>query len=205
MSYLSNDKPPSQLIRDAINKKDYKLKVEDFINAYGSQSFGLMFIILALPITVPLPPGVGFIPAALLCIWAIQRSLGKTVLWLPQFIGKWELSDNLIKKIEEKALPLCERLEDKFFYTSQARSLNEIEIRLASIVVTLQSILIMLPTPFLNSIPAVITIIMGLTILNNNRKLLWINMSLGLLALFFIGSTLYVGAEALFEEIDEYF
>jgi hypothetical protein len=41
--------------------------------------------------------------------------------------------------------------------------------------------------------------------INNNRKLLWINMSLGLLALFFIGSTLYVGAEALFEEIDEYF
>ncbi|NLO22291.1 MAG: exopolysaccharide biosynthesis protein, partial [Syntrophomonadaceae bacterium] len=62
--------------------------------------------------------------------------------------------------------------------------------------------LIMLPTPFLNSIPAVIIIIMGLTILSSNRRLLWINMSFSLLALGFIGSTLYVGLDALVEEIN---
>lgn len=205
MSYLSDNKAPSQLIRDAIGNKDYNLKVEDLINAYGSQSFGLVFIVMALPLTVPLPPGVGFIPAALLCIWAIQRSIGGTFLWLPKVIGKHELSEKFIKKIEIKALPLCERLEKKFLYSSQkTRELSEMELRLASIVVAFQSILIMLPTPFLNTIPAVITILMGLTILNNNRKLLWINMSFGLLALFFIGSTLYVGAEVLFEEISDY-
>ena len=201
MSCLSNHKLPSQLIRDAIGNKDHAVKVEDLVNAYGSQSFGLLFIIMALPLTIPLPPGIGFIPAALLCIWSVQRSFGGTNLWLPKAIGKWELSEKFINKIEIKALPLCERLEKRFLSRRKTKMLNEVEIRLASLIVAFQSILIMLPTPFLNTIPAVITILTGLTILNNNRKLLWINISFGLLALFFIGSTLYVGAQTLFEEI----
>lgn len=90
----------------------------------------------------------------------------------------------------------------KVFKSKQLNRLKESEIRLASIAVVFLSMLIMLPTPFLNSIPAVIIIIMGLTILSNNRRLLWINMSFSLLALVFIGSTLYVGLEALIEEVN---
>lgn len=204
MSYLSDSKPPSQLVRDAIGNKDNTLKVEDIIRAFGSQSFGLVFIVMALPLTIPLPPGIGFIPAALLCVWALQRAWGGTLLWVPQKISKRELSPKLISKIETKAIPLCERLEKKFLNSGQSSMLSEMEIRLASIMVACLSILIMLPTPFLNSIFAVIIILLGLTISNSNRKLLWINMSFGLLALFFIGSTFYVGAEALLEEISDY-
>lgn len=196
MSCQSENRPPSQIIREAIANKENAFKVEDLINAFGSQSFGLVFIVVALPLTIPLPPGVGFIPAALLCVWAFQRALGGTLLWLPKAIGQRELSEKFIKKIETKALPLCERLETKFFHSNQPSVLNEIEIRLASMVIAFFSIFIMLPTPFLNSVFALIIILMGLTVLNSNRKLLWINMSIGLLALLIVG---YVGSEVLFE------
>lgn len=82
--------------------------------------------------------------------------------------------------------------------------LTEMEIRLASWAVILMSILIMLPTPFLNSTAAIIIIIMGFTILNSNRKLLWLNMSFSLLALGFFGSALYAGFDILFEGIKDY-
>lgn len=205
MSCLSGSKPPSQIIRDTIGRKEC-LTVEDLINAFGSQSFGLMFIVMALPLTIPLPPGIGFIPAALLCVWSFQRMLGGTTLWVPKAIRKRKISQALIRKIDTKALPFCERLERYFLNIncSQPNILNEPEIRLASLVVVFMSMLIMLPTPFLNTIPAVITILMGLTILNSNRRLLWINMSFGLLALGFIGSTLHVGSEFLREEISNY-
>lgn len=196
MSCQSENRPPSQLIREAIANKEQAFKVEDLINAFGSQSFGLVFIVMALPLTIPLPPGVGFIPAALLCVWALQRALGGTILWLPKAIGKRELSDKFIAKIETKALPLCERLEKRFLNSNQPKMLNEAEIRLASIVIAFFSMLIMLPTPFLNSVFALMIIFMGLTVLNSNRKLLWINMSIGLLALLVLG---YVGSEVLFE------
>lgn len=202
MSYLSENQLPSQLIRDAIGNTDHPLKVEDIINALGSQSFGLIFIVMALPLIIPLPPGVGFIPAALLLVWALQRALGGTFLWLPKSIGKHELSQKFISKIENKALPWCERLEKKFL-NNRPVQLSETEIRLASAVVALQSILIMLPTPFLNSLWALITLMMGLTILNRNRKFLWLNMSLGLLAVFAMGSTIYAGSDALLEELFE--
>ncbi|MGI5912606.1 MAG: exopolysaccharide biosynthesis protein [Syntrophomonadaceae bacterium] len=199
MRSLSENKTPSQLIREAIGNKDSNLTIEDLINSFGSQSFGFMYIIMALPIIIPLPPGIGFIPAALLCIWALQRVLGKTCLWLPKVFSKLEISPKIINKIEVKALPFCEKLEKLFFNSRQTNMLKEVEIRLASLAVVFMSILIMLPTPFLNSIPAVIIILMGLTILNRNRKLLWLNMSFSLLALGFIGSTLYAGLDILFE------
>ncbi len=204
MSCPSGSKPPSQIIRDTIGKKKSTLTVEDLINAFGSQSFGLMFIVMALPLTIPLPPGIGFIPAALLCVWSFQRMLGGTTLWVPKAIGKREISQSLISKIDAKALPLCARLERYFLNCGRLNLLKESEIRLSSLAVMFMSMLIMLPTPFLNTIPAIIIILMGLTILNSNRRLLWINMSFSLLALGFIGSTLYVGSELLLDEISDF-
>lgn len=199
MSYQPDNSPPSQLIREAIANKEQAFKVEDLIKAFGSQSFGLVFIVVALPLTIPLPPGVGFIPAGLLCVWALQRALGGTFLWLPKAIGRRELSEKFIMKIETKALPLCERLEKKFLNSNQPGRLSEAEIRAASMVIAFFSILIMLPTPFLNSLFALVIILMGLTVLNSNRRLLWINMSIGLLALLLLG---YVGSEVLVEIAD---
>jgi len=205
MSRLSRDRLPSQLFRNAVENKRSNLTIQDLINACGTQSFGLIFIVMALPLTVPLPPGVGFIPAALICIWSIQRALGGTLLWVPKAVSKREIPQEIIRQIELRAIPLCEKLEKFFFNSSQSSMLKESEIRLASSAVILMSMLIMLPTPFLNTIPAVIIILLGLTILYGNRKLLWINVSFGLLALGFIGSTLYMGAEVLFEEINDFF
>lgn len=197
---LQAEPKPSQLIRDVFANRDGKLTIEDLINAFGSQGFGFIFIIMAMPLIIPLPPGIGFIPASLLCIWALQRALGGDHLWLPKAICRKEISPAIIEKIENKALPLYEKLEN-MFSGSQSVRLKESEIRLASLVVVLMSLLIMLPTPFLNSVPAVITILIGLTVLNSNRVFLWINMSFGLLTLGFIGSTLYMGLEILVTEV----
>lgn len=203
MSYSTETKPPSQLIREVLRNKEKALTVGDIIEAFGSQSFGLVFIVMALPLVIPLPPGVGFIPAGILCIWAIQRAWGGTFLWVPRKIAKRKLSEKFIHNIETKAIPFCERLEEKFFHNGPTRRLSEMELRMASVMVAALSILIMLPTPGLNSIFAALIILLGITILNSNRKLLWLNMSFGLLAVFLVGSTLYAGSELLFDEIGD--
>ena len=203
MSYSTESKPPSQLIREVLGNKEKALTVGDIIEAFGSQSFGLVFIVMALPLIIPLPPGVGFIPAGILCVWAIQRAWGGIFLWVPRKIAKRKLSEKFIHNIETKAIPFCERLEEKFFHNGPTRRLSEMELRMASVMVAALSILIMLPTPGLNSIFAALIILLGITILNSNRKLLWINMSFGLLAVFLMGSTLYAGSELLFDEIGD--
>ena len=198
MNWMSKHKTPSQVIRNTISNRESRLTIDDLIKTFAAQSFSLMLIVMALPLTIPLPPGIGFIPAALLCVWSFQRTIGGTHLWVPKVVGRQEISQEVINKIESKALPLCEKLEKRFLNNNLSGRLSDMEIRLASLAVVFMSVLIMIPSPFLNSIPAVLIILIELTILNNNRKLLWINMSLGLLALGFIGSTLYVGSEALF-------
>jgi hypothetical protein len=67
---------PSQLIRKVINTRGADFTVRDLFKTFGSQSFGLIFIAMALPLTIPLPPLIGFIPAGLICTWALQRALG---------------------------------------------------------------------------------------------------------------------------------
>ncbi len=200
---LLESKPPSRLISDIISQKGGGIRVEDLIEAFGSQGFGLMFIIIALPLTVPLPPGVGFIPSVLLLVWAFQRAMGGTRIWLPKFIGRKVISREIIEKIENKAIPLCRKLEGYIMTGKQTTALKEAEIRLASLAVVLLSLFIMLPS-FLNSLPAIVVILIGLTLLNGNRKLLWINMSVSILAMGLLGSTIYVGSEALLREIRDY-
>ena len=194
---------PSQLIRSIILKNQGNYTVRDLFYTLGSQSFGLMFIVMGLFLTIPLPPGIGFIPASLLCIWSFQRALGGTQLWLPKIIAQKKVSPAITEKIETRALPLFEKVENWFFKFRYMKRLKETEIRLASLAVILLSLLIMLPTPFLNSIPAVIIVLMGLTIMSSNRRLLWVNMSFSILVIGFIGSTLYLGSEVILKEIGE--
>ena len=47
---------PSQLIRKVINTRGADFTVRDLFKTFGSQSFGLIFIAMALPLTIPLPP-----------------------------------------------------------------------------------------------------------------------------------------------------
>lgn len=205
MGMLLRAKPPSQIIRDTMANSVTNITVGDIIYALGSHSFGLLFIVIALPLIIPLPPGIGFIPALLLLVLALQRALGRSRLWFPKAISRRKVSPKILQKIDTKALPLYEKVERYCSKKNRETSdLYEMEIRLASMVVVLMSALMMLPTPFLNTIPAIITIIMGLAILNSNRRILWINMIFGVLALGLIGSTIFVGAELLLEEINDF-
>jgi hypothetical protein len=81
---------PSQLIRKVINTRGADFTVRDLFKTFGSQSFGLIFIAMALPLTIPLPPLIGFIPAGLICTWALQRAI---LLQLGNKIGKHSSRD----------------------------------------------------------------------------------------------------------------
>ncbi len=188
---------PSEIIGSIIGDTERQLTVNSLVSALGSQGFGFMFVVVALPVVVPLPPGVGLIPALLLLVWSLQRFFGQTSLWLPQWLGHRSLTPSLRAKIVQRGLPICQRLEGLCRCTNELPFLREQEIRFACLTVAVMSLLIGLPTPFLNTIPAVITILIGLSLLSGNRRLLWVNISLGLLTTFLLGSTLYVGIDML--------
>lgn len=194
------NRKPSQVIRDAIHRDDITgVSVETLLHAFGRQSFGFIFVLMGLPMIVPLPPGVGFLPALLITIWALQGVFGQGKLWLPKFIGKRMISPAFLRKVEHRALPVCEKLERRYCFDSQTPVIRLLETRIATLMVAAMGLLIMLPTPFMNLIPAAIILSMGLAILGQNRKLLWLNISLGVIAAGFIGSTVYVGLELLLD------
>lgn len=189
---------PSEIIRRIVVDGESQLTLHSLLSSLGSQGFGFMFVVVALPVVVPLPPGVGLIPALLLLVWSLQRFFGQTSLWLPQWLGRRRVSPRLRTKIEQRGLPMCQRLERLCRSGRQRPFLREQEIRFASLTVAVMSLLISLPTPFLNTIPAIITILIGLSLLSGNRRLLWVNITLGLLTTVLLGSMLYMGIDLLF-------
>ncbi len=192
----------SQLLRQQLAGRDPQMAtVGDFLRTIEEQGFGLLMIAFALPVLVPLPPGVGAIPGLILMLWGGQRLLGRHTPWLPQRIQHRELTPRMALLLETKAIPVLERMERMLPQSRALRTPREWESRLAAAVVILMGFLILLPTPFLNTIPALIIISIGLSYVNHHRILMWSSVIVGGLVFAALLLTVVLGGEMLLDEI----
>ncbi len=196
--------PASKRLSEMINNSNHQpLTIKDILLATRKQGLGLLFIVFALPVLVPLPPGLGAIPGLLLLIFGLQGTMGNSAPRIPKRIENFNVRASIVNLIEIKAVPIIAKLEKSCGIPTEGFELSKIESRITSLIVVLMSLLVMLPTPFLNTIPAFITVMVGLSFICGNRKLLWVGAFLGLLTFALIGSTIAIGTERLIDEINE--
>ena len=122
---------PSQLIRKVINTRGADFTVRDLFKTFGSQSFGLIFIAMALPLTIPLPPLLDLFQRVLFVL-RLCKSIRITQLWLPGPLPKRRYHRILLIVLKTKPCP-CAKNWKKVFKSKQLNRLKESEIRLASI------------------------------------------------------------------------
>lgn len=193
------------IVLDSIlgNCETQSITIGSILASTKQQGFGLLLTLLALPILVPLPPGLGAIPGSLLILWSFQRLLGRPYPWIPQRLQTLVVSKKVARSLKQKGIPVCKKLEAFCGKRPGNREPYEWETRLASLMVVLMGLLIILPTPFLNTIPAFATVLVGISSLYKNRWLLWISIIVGLVSFVLIGSTIFIGGEFLIDEIQE--
>ncbi|QDZ38520.1 exopolysaccharide biosynthesis protein [Euhalothece natronophila Z-M001] len=142
-------------------RADY-VQLADFLVITKERIFGFLFVILALPSALPVPaPGYSIPFGVVMLILASQLILGSKQPWLPQRARDYQLSLKQVQRIIRRGIPWLKRLEmltrPRFNYICTG-FVGRIVLGSA---IALMSILMMIPIPLTNTLPAIAIFIIG--------------------------------------------
>ncbi len=147
------------------------ITVGEFKDAIANRSYGVLMLLLALPLIIPIPtPGLSAILCMPLMLITAQLMWGKKSPWLPKFITRKEFKCSDMRKAIDYTLPYIRKLESilrprfDLFVTYSAE-------RIIAIICFTLSLVIMLPIPFGNAIPAFVIFLYALSILTRDGLL----------------------------------
>lgn len=195
------------LERVIVNKSpDQKIRVEDFVAAAGDRAFGIVFLILALPSALPIPATGISTPLGLgMTFVAMQMIVGREQLWLPKRVLKIPLSRTTAKKMVQGLGWILKKFE-RFLYPR----LKWIQTRIGHVIVgsfvIVLSLLMQLPIPLTNTLPAAVIFCMAVALTEDDGLwgLVFVSLA-GAVILAYLagfGAILFLGFQNLPEVLD---
>lgn len=122
--------------------------------ALSGRAYGMLLLVLALPNLIPIPaPGLSFVAGAPLMLVTLQMMLGRTYPWMPGFIGNRTIKTEQLQRLCMRAVPLMKALERVTSPRLQILAKPPADRVVAFICMAL-SLMIMMPIPFGNALPA---------------------------------------------------
>ena len=159
--------PLSAILLDELTE-DETVTLGELRDRLARRGFGLLMIVLALPTLIPvLPPGSAAVIGLLYILLSLQMLFGKDEPWLPARLGRYRLSVRTIRALRNRGIPFLRRIER----LSRPRLLpldDRIVSRGVAVIVLLLGIILVPPFPFLNTLPALAVLIMGIGLLNRD-------------------------------------
>lgn len=149
-------------ILDAIaGSKRKTVSVQDVLEAFGDRAFGALLFVFAAPVALPMPPGVSAILGAPLLFITAQLMVGRRTLWLPRALAERTMTRAdfvaLMGKVSPYLTWLERRLKPRFTYLY-----NPWLDRVTCLICLVLAIIIFLPIPFGNMLPALALSAFGL-------------------------------------------
>ncbi|HHT73643.1 MAG TPA: exopolysaccharide biosynthesis protein [Firmicutes bacterium] len=187
----------STIIQNVIDDIQTPITFGEFMAKLQDKGFALLIIAASLVVLIPTPPGLNFFSGLFVLVWAVQRVLGKQTPWMPRFVRNKEVSPEFLRFIRDKGVPYLVKLERFLPKTSAASMANPFETKAASVILLAMAVLTVMPTPFLNTIPAAVITLVGLGMLNGNRYIIWTSFFAGLVASAIIVNVLWFSTDFL--------
>jgi hypothetical protein len=176
-----------------------RVSIGDVVQALGDRSFAPVMILLAVPNAIPFIPGSSTVLGLLLALVAIQLVIGMRRVRLPARLNRWSFDRDGFGRVVAKVTPWLARFERMARPRFWPESYRLAE-RLAGIVALALSLMIMLPIPFANGVPAIAICLLALGI--SERDGLWLGagvavgaIAAGIVAGLFLAG--FVAAEAI--------
>ena len=175
----------AQLARDAHGP----ISIAHMSNALGNRSFAPLLVLFAAFNLLPLPPGASVILGIPLIIVSAQMAYGSKQAWLPAFLSKRSLSAEQFRRLMDRIIPRLIRLERlirprywPFWRKRGDRVIGAVALFLA-IVVTL-------PIPLGNWLPAFATALLGLALSERDGILLAVGGVVSLISMAVIAAVI---------------
>jgi len=140
----------------------------DVVAAVGERSFGAVLVILAIPnMVASLVPGLSIVLGLPLLLVSLQLLYGADRPWLPQRLARLEMQRHDLRRIVERMRFALRRLERAVKPRLEYLATDWAE-RLIGLGCLLLSLLVFLPIPFANLVPATGVLLFGFALLERD-------------------------------------
>ncbi|MGH2405010.1 MAG: exopolysaccharide biosynthesis protein [bacterium] len=162
------------------------MRVGDLLDRTAERGFGLLMLILGLPMLIPfLPPGSSTLVGPIYAVFAIQMLSGATRPWVPQRLRDHVLAGHTLEILRRRGVPIIRTVER----LSRPRGIwldERLTLRLVGLVVLLMGVILLGPFPLLNTLPAISVMLLGMSLINRDAAFmvagfLFAGLSIGLI------------------------
>lgn len=157
----------STLLRGLGATKAERLKVSEIIAFFGDRAIGAALFAFAAPNLIPLPPGASALFGAPLIFIAAQLAMGRRVLWLPRALGDRSIAMADYRRLLKRGMPALRRIE-RLLAPRLEFLFGRVGDRLVGLVCLLLAVILFIPVPLLNWMPAFAITAFSLGIMNRD-------------------------------------
>jgi len=143
-----------------------RIAISDLLLALGDRATGALMFIFAFPNVLPTPPGTSSVLGAPLIFLAAQLMLGRAP-WLPAFLAKRSMARSDFSSLVKRIVPSLQRAEGLLRPRLTILALPPMEYFVGFLSLLL-SVLLVLPIPLGNVLPALAISLMALGVLERD-------------------------------------
>lgn len=187
----------SVIVQSLEGRTDFSIGI--LVDELGERAFGALMFIFAIPNVVPAPPGTSAILGLPLVILTFQLMIGRQTLWLPDRIRRRRLDPGLISSFVRRALPTLIRFEKILRPRLSFIVLSNLAERVIGLVTFLLAVVLFLPIPFANILPAAAIALLALGLAERDglaASVGYVLSAASVFVLFWISSALYAAVAA---------
>jgi hypothetical protein len=170
MAEFDPDRQPlSAVLRETVENHD-TISVDELVDRFGGRALGALLLVFGLLCSLPLPPGGTTVFGAPLVLLAPQLMFGRRSPWLPARVRRRSFETRHLKKGLDQVLPWLKRLEGVSRPRLSALFSGPGQ-RLVGLVCTVFAIVLILPIPLGNILPAAAVSVLSLSLVQRDGVL----------------------------------
>lgn len=162
--------PLSEILRDVADSRQERISVSELTDRFGGRALGALLLIFALVCMLPLPPGGTTIFGLPLVLLGPQLVIGKRAPWLPGALRRRTVATADLRTGLPRVMPWLQRVE-AVSRPRLAFLFGPIGERLIGVVCTLLAVVLILPIPLGNILPAAAVTVLSLSLVQRDGAL----------------------------------
>jgi hypothetical protein len=141
----------------------------EVLDKAGDRGYGFLLILLAIPAFIPiLPPGTSGVLGALMSIVALQMLFGLKQPWFPKRWRNKVLSPKVVQALQTRGVAILRQIERVSHPRGRRFTRNGLILRLSALVVIALALVLSSPMPFMNTLPALGVLLIGVGLANHD-------------------------------------
>lgn len=159
----------------------------EVLDKAGDRGYGFLLILLAIPAFIPiLPPGTSGVLGALMSIVALQMLVGLKQPWFPKRWRNKVLSPKVVQALQTRGVAMLRKIERVSHPRGRRFTRNGVILRLSALVVIGLALVLSSPMPFMNTLPALGVLLIGVGLANHDLYFLSAGWGIGIVVVLIV-------------------